>query len=195
MNIHGNAPVANSEMRKTPQFSVPRIGKKAKISGAPGGCGLVYPMCAKAIPARQPDTVKQFSVFTPNRLGRLHDLISLLSSHEVHVLALTVLDSTDSAIIRLVTDDPEQARDLLHQHDFAFTESELLVVEFDSATELNSLVTALLEAEVNINYLYSFIPHPKGKSIIAMSMEDGDVAEKVLQRHQFRVLRQADISR
>ena len=159
------------------------------------GCGLLYHMCAKAIPARRPDTVKQLSVFTPNRLGRLHDLISLLSSHEVHVLALTVLDSTDSSIIRLVTDDPEQARDLLHQHDFAFTESDLLVVEFDSATELNSLVTALLEAEININYLYSFIPHPKGKSIIAMSMEDGEVAERVLQRHQFRVLRQADISR
>jgi hypothetical protein len=57
------------------------------------------------------------------------------------------------------------------------------------------LMSALLEAEININYLYSFIPHPQGKSILALSMEDSEVAEKVLQRHQFRLLRQADISR
>jgi hypothetical protein len=152
-------------------------------------------MSAKVIPARRPDTVKQFSVFTANRLGRLHDLVSLLGSHNVHVLALMVLDTTDSGIIRLVTDDPEQARELLHKHEFAFTESELLVVEMDAAADLNSLMTALLEAEININYLYSFIPHPQGKSILALSMEDSEMAEKVLRQHQFRVLRQADISR
>ncbi len=152
-------------------------------------------MSAKTTPARRLDTVKQFSVFTANRLGRLHDLVSLLGSHNVHVLALMVLDTTDSGIIRLVTDDPDQARELLQKHEFAFTESELLVVEMDAATDLNSLMTALLEAEININYLYSFIPHPQGKSILALSMEDSEMAEKVLRQHQFRVLRQADISR
>lgn len=106
-----------------------------------------------------------------------------------------VFDTTDSAIIRLVTDDPEKTRELLHKNEFAFTESDSVVVEFDSATELNNLMTALLEAEININYLYSFIPHPRGKSLLALSMEDREMAEQVLQRHQFRVLRQADISR
>ncbi|MDB6064904.1 MAG: acetolactate synthase [Pedosphaera sp.] len=159
-------------------------------------CGLLSIMMGThAIPARTPDVVKQFSVFTANRLGRLHELISLLSSHQVHVLALTVMDTTDSAIIRLATDDPEQTRELLHANGFPYTESELLVVEVDSATELNKLVAAMLEAEININYLYSFIPHPRGKSIIALSMEDREMAETVLQRHQFRVLRQNDISR
>jgi len=62
-------------------------------------------------------------------------------------------------------------------------------------TELNRLMAALLEAELNINYLYSFIPHPQGKSILALSMEDNDLAEQALRRHQFRTLRQTDISR
>jgi hypothetical protein len=152
-------------------------------------------MNAPAITARQPGWVKQFSVFTANRLGRLHDLTALLGSHQVHVLALTVLDTTDSAIIRLVTDDPEQARELLRTNSSPFTESDLLVVELDSATELPNLMAALLETEMNINYLYSFIPHPRGKSILGLSVEDNEMAEKVLLRHQFRVLRQADISR
>ena len=94
-----------------------------------------------------------------------------------------------------MVDDPERARGLLVHHGFPFTESPLLAVEVDSAAELNRLMAALLEAELNINYLYSFIPHPQGKSILGLSMEDNEMAEQVLQRHQFRVLRQADVSR
>jgi hypothetical protein len=152
-------------------------------------------METNAIVGRRPDRVQQFSVFTANRLGRLHDLFQLLSSHDVHVLAVTILDTTDSAIIRLVVDDPEKARALLTKQGFPFTESDLLVVEVDATTRVNEVMTALLEAEINLNYLYSFIPHPQGKSLLGLSIEDFEIAEQVLKRHQFRVLRQADISR
>ena len=140
------------------------------------------------------DPVIQFSVFTPNRLGRLHVLIGLLGTHGVHVVALMVLDTTDSSIIRIVVDDPERARELLVREGFPFTESTLLVVEVNP-TELGRLMAALLEAELNINYLYSFITHPQGKSILALSMEDNDLAEQALHRHQFRTLKQSDVSR
>jgi len=144
--------------------------------------------------ARRADPVIQFSVFTPNRLGRLHDLIRMLGASAVHVLALMVLDTTDSAIIRVVVDDPDSARDLLVREGFPFTESKLVVVEANSS-ELNRLMSALLEAELNINYLYSFIPQPDGKPVIGLSMEDNETAEQALRRHQFRTLRQIDISR
>jgi hypothetical protein len=152
-------------------------------------------MTAGTTQARRSDPVKQFSVFTANRLGRLHDLIGLFHSHSVHVLALTILDTTDSAVIRLVVDDPDQAKALLLEHGFPFTESAPLVVELEGATRLPELMTALLQAEINVNYLYSFIPHPGGKSMLALSVEDNEVAEQVLVRQQFRVLRQSDISR
>jgi hypothetical protein len=150
-------------------------------------------MATETAKAGRPDPVIQFSVFTSNRLGRLHDLIALLGAREVHVLALMVLDTTESSIIRVVLDDPDRARELLARDGFCFTESRLLVVEV-SRTELNRLMAALLEAELNINYLYSFIPHPQGKSILALSMEDNDLAEQALRRHQFRTLKQTDIS-
>lgn len=152
-------------------------------------------MSVTSIPGREAEAVKQFSVFTPNRLGRLHELINLLGSHNVHVLALTVLDTTDSAIIRIVLDDPDRGRELLHKNGFPFTESNVVVVEVNSPDELNRLMAGLLEAELNINYLYSFIPHPHGKSILALSMEDNEMAEQVLKRHQFAILKQTDISR
>jgi hypothetical protein len=144
--------------------------------------------------ARRSDRVVQFSVFTPNRLGRLHDLIRLFTTRDVHVLALMVLDTTDSAIIRLAVDDPDRAREILIQEGFPFSESYLVTVEVDPAG-LSRLMSALLEAELNINYLYSFIPQPQGKSIVALSMEDNDLAEQALRRHQFRTLGQSDVSR
>jgi len=151
-------------------------------------------MAIQTSKARRADPVIQFSVFTPNRLGRLHDFIRLFNSNGMHVLALMVLDTTDSAIIRAVVDDPDRARDLLQREGFPFTESKLVVVEVNP-TDLNKLMAALLEAELNINYLYSFIPHPNNKSLLALSMEDNELAEQVLKRYQFTVLKQTDISR
>ena len=144
--------------------------------------------------AGRPDPIIQFSVFTPNRLGRLHDLVRLFAAQGVTVLALMVLDTTDSAIIRLVVSDPDNAREVLLKEGFPFTESNLVVVEAN-ATDLGRLMSVLLAAELNINYLYSFIPHPHGKSILALSMEDNEVAEQALRQNQFRPLRQVDISR
>lgn len=151
-------------------------------------------MAIKTGRAGPSDRVTQFSVFTPNRLGRLHDLVGSFALHHVHVLALMVLDTTDSAIIRLVVDDPERARELLIKEEFPFTESSLVVVEAN-ATDLSRLMVVLLEAELNINYLYCFICHPNDASVIGLSMEDNDMAERALSQHQFRILRQADISR
>src|SRR5207245_7652542 len=151
-------------------------------------------MATETTKMRGIDPVIQFSVFTPNRLGRLHDLVRLLGAQGVHVLALMVLDTTDSAIIRVVVDDPDHAREMLLREGFPFTESRLVVVEVNP-TELNRLMAALLEAELNINYLYSLLPHPQGKPVLGLSMEDNETAEQALRRHQFRTLKQTDISR
>ena len=144
--------------------------------------------------APRADRVIQFSVFTQNRLGRLHDLVGLLGQHQVHVVALMVLDTTDSAIIRMIVDDPDGARHLLVEGNFPFTETGIVAVETTPA-DLARMMAVLLQAEININYLYSFIPQPGGKSILALKMEDNEVAEQALTRSQFRTLKQADISR
>src|SRR5688572_15362377 len=136
-------------------------------------------MLVQTSKARRASEVIQFSVFTPNRTGRLRDLVGILSCNDVHMLALSVLDTTDASIIRFVVDDPDHARELLEKHNFPYSESELLIVELGSTTDLNRLICALLEAEVNVNYLYSFIPQPDGKSILALNMEDNEVAERV----------------
>jgi len=141
------------------------------------------------------DPVKQFSVFAENRVGRLHDFTALLKDHNVHVMAMSVLDTTDSAIVRVVVDDPEKARELMISNDFPYAETEILGVEITDESDLKGVLGALLEAEINIHYLYSFIKRPEGKSALAINAEDIDIAAQSLNRRGFRVLTQRDISR
>ena len=141
------------------------------------------------------DPVKQFSVFTENQVGRLHELTALFKQNDVHVMAITVLDSADSAIVRIVVDDPDKARELMINNDFPYSEADLLVVEIDDESRLTAVLAALLEAEVNIHYIYSFIKRPKGKAALAISVEDPDVAAQSVFQRGYKVLTQGDISR
>ena len=152
-------------------------------------------MTSETLTQRPSEPVLQFSIFTPNRLGRLHDFTRLLASHEVHIMALTVLDTTDSAIVRVVVDDPDRARVLFREHDFHYAECEVLAVEIDSEQQLKEVLAALLEAEINIHYTYSFLHRPRDRAALVLSLEDHEVAEQALRRHQFTVLRQGDIAR
>ena len=141
------------------------------------------------------DPVKQFSVFAENRVGRLYDLTALLKNNNVHVMALTVLDTTDSSILRLIVDDPDKARELMINNDFPYTEVDVLAVEISDESELKDVLAALLEAEINIHYVYSFIKRPEGKSALAFNIEDADVAAQSLNSRGVKILTQRDISR
>jgi hypothetical protein len=141
------------------------------------------------------DPVKQFSVFAENRVGRLHDLTALFKQHNVHLIALTVLDTTDSAIVRIIVDDPDTARELMVNNDFPYSEVEVLAVEITDESELNGILAALYEAEINVHYVYSFIKRPEGRSALAINAEDADVAAQALSTRGYRVLTQAEISR
>jgi hypothetical protein len=141
------------------------------------------------------DPVKQFSVFVQNRVGRLFDLTALLKDNNVHIMAITVLDTTDSAIVRLVVDDPDKARELMVNNDFPYTECDVLAIEIGDESDLKNVLAALFEAEINIHYIYSFIKRPEGKYALAINAEDTDVAAQALGTHGFKVLTQRDISR
>lgn len=141
------------------------------------------------------DPVKQFSVFTENRVGRLSDLTRLLKTNDVHIVALTVLDFTDTTILRLVVDDNDKARELMVNNDFPYTECDVLAVEINDEGDLRDVLSALLEAEINIHYVYSFLKRPEGKSALVLNIEDQEVAAQSLNNRGFRILSQSDIAR
>jgi hypothetical protein len=141
------------------------------------------------------EPVIQFSIHADNKVGRLNEIIGLLSVHEVHVMALSVLDTTDSSIVRIIVDYPQEAQKLLIEHQFSYVQSELIAVELKSEADLKAITCALVQAEINIHYTYPFLIRPHGRYALAVSLEDNDLAAETLHRNQLRVLGQNDIAR
>jgi hypothetical protein len=152
-------------------------------------------MAAQTRTSASGDTVKQFSVYTENRVGRLFDLTTLFKTHDVHIMAITTIDTTESAIVRLIVDDPDKARELMVNNDFPYTECAVTAVEIDGEADLKAVLSALLEAEINIHYVYSFIKRPGDKSALVLNIEDADIAAQSLTKRGIKVLSQRDISR
>lgn len=141
------------------------------------------------------EPVFQFSIYADNKVGRLNEIIRLLSGSDVHVIALSILDTTDSSIIRVIVDYPEKATKLLKENAFSFVMSELVAVELTSLAEIEKVTHALVQAEINIHYIYPFIFRPNNCSALALSLEDNDLASETLTRHQLTLIGQNDITR
>jgi hypothetical protein len=140
--------------------------------------------------------VKQFSVFLPNKVGAMLDIVKLLNTNNTHVVALSVSESTDSAIARIVVSDPERVEKLFRQNNVAFGVCEVVVVEMrEVATQLVKLLAALFMAEVNVHFTYPLLTRPRGFAALALHVDDTECASSVLLGEGFKILSQSDISR
>jgi hypothetical protein len=139
--------------------------------------------------------VLQFSVFLKNKVGALLEVVRLLNHHTLDVVGLSVQDSTDSSIVRIVVSDPEAVQ-LFKENDIPFGVCEMVVVEMEEvATDLAKMLASLLAAEVNIFFSYPLLTRPNGKAALALHVEDHECASSVLAGDGFKLLSQADISR
>lgn len=140
--------------------------------------------------------VKQFSVFLPNKVGAMLDLVKLLNAHHSHVVALSVSESTDSAIARIVVSDPDGIEQLFKENNIAFGVCHVVVVELrEVATQLAKLLATLFMAEVNVHFTYSLLTRPRGFAALALHVDDNECATNVLLGAGFKILSQGDISR
>jgi hypothetical protein len=140
--------------------------------------------------------VKQFSVFLPNKVGAMLEVVKLLATRNAHVVALSIAEQTDSAIARIVVSDPETAENIFHEHNVPFGICDMVVVELQEvASELAKLLAALLMAEVNMHFSYPLLMRPHGRAALVMHVDDAECACSVLQSEGFKILSQTDISR
>lgn len=140
--------------------------------------------------------VRQFSVFLQNKVGALLEVVKLLNEHHVVVLALSIQDSSESSIGRMVVSDPERVSQLFHEHEIPFSECEVLVVELrEGAADLARVLASLLMAEVNIYFSYPLLVRPRGRALLAMHLDDTECSSSVLRGNGFTILTQADLSR
>src|SRR5438046_2277772 len=140
--------------------------------------------------------VKQFSVFLPNKVGAMLDIVKVLNANSTHVVALSVSESTDSAIARIIVSDPERVEKLFRQNNVGFGVCEVVVVEMrEVATQLVKLLAASFMDAVNVPLHYPLLTRPRGFAALALHVDDTECASSVLMGEGFKILSQSDISR
>ena len=139
-------------------------------------------------------SVRQFNVFLENRVGVLLDLVRKFELAENRIVALSVDDSVDYAIIRMVLSDPERARETFELAGIAFLESDLLVVQLPEGPQpLATICKALLSAEINIHYAYPLMLGAKGHPALALHVDSHETAVAILQSQGFTILAEKDL--
>jgi hypothetical protein len=145
--------------------------------------------------ARDWPTVTQFSVFLENRVGQLLEVTRAFSGTKVRIVGLSISDSADCCIIRVILSHPEQGREILELHKLPFAESELLLAELPTGPQsLVELCTALLQAEINLHYAYPLIVHPHGRAAVALHVDNTEQASVTLRDKGFDILCEADLT-
>ncbi len=145
---------------------------------------------------REWPSVRQFNVFLANRMGALLDLVRKFETTDVRVVSLTVVETADCAIIRLVPSDYERGYEILTSAKFPFTESDLLVVKLpDDDRPLLTITKALLGAEINICYMYALLTGvgPLGNTAIAVYVDDFEAAAAALEGQGFTLFTENDL--
>ncbi len=144
----------------------------------------------------RPPPVRQFSVFLENKVGVLLTLTRTLGDANVHICGISVVDTADASVVRMVVDDPDHCREALHRATLPFSESNIVGVELPRGPEkLDNVLRQLVGAEVNIQYTHSLMIRPHDKALLALHCEDTEYARDVLDKAGFAVLGQKDISR
>jgi hypothetical protein len=142
----------------------------------------------------EPALVRQFTVFLENRVGRLQSLVRAIEENHARIVALSIEESADSALVRLICSDADVGRQVLSDSGFTFTASELLAVELPRRTgePLIAICSALLAAEINIHYAYPLLLRPSGPAI-AIYADDPTLAARLLIKKGFRLLGESDL--
>ncbi len=124
----------------------------------------------------------QISVFLENRPGRLAHLLQVLAAAEVNMRALSVADSADFGIVRLIVDDPDAAMKAIHAGDMTARITQVLRVEVpDEPGALErAVVEPLAEAGVNIEYMYAYGGRLSETAIVVLKVDDLEKAKQTL---------------
>lgn len=142
-------------------------------------------------------SVRQFNVFLANRIGALMDVVRRFEVTDVRIVSLTVVDSADCAIIRMVLSDPERALEIFEQGKMMVTESDLLVVKLpDGRQPLATICKALLTAEISIDYAYPLMigVGPEGNTALAIHVDDHEMAAATLHDKGFTLYTEGDLT-
>jgi hypothetical protein len=125
--------------------------------------------------------VEQISVFLENKSGRLAEVTRVLGGAGVNIRALSIADTSDFGILRIIVNDNEKALKALKEKDFTVSRTEVVAVEVpDSPGGLAHILELLEKQNVNVEYMYAFVERSSNNAVIIFRFDENDKAIKVL---------------
>ncbi len=136
----------------------------------------------------------QFSIFMANRVGKLHELLRKLERHDLRVASLSVVDSVDFAVARLLVDHVDHAREVLTLSGHSFTETDVIGVQLPETNQpYTEILQTLMSAEINVHYIYSIPQVRGGRRAVAIHADNIDQAITVLKQKGLEMLTEDDL--
>ncbi len=131
--------------------------------------------------------VKQLSVFIENRKGSLEEVTKTLEQYEVNILSISLADTSEYGLLRMIVSKPVEARDVLRQHGFSAMITDVIAVRLQNQVGmLQKLLQVICDADLSIEYMYALASTQIGAMIIKTS--DGEAAAKALREAKMEVL-------
>ncbi len=125
--------------------------------------------------------VKQLSIFVENKNGRIQTIIDTLSENGINISALSIADTTDFGIVRMIVDDADKARAALREIGVISKCTDVISVYIDDKTGgLAEVLKVVSSAEIGIEYMYAYLGRVEGKAIMVLKADDPEKAVKVL---------------
>ena len=132
---------------------------------------------------------EQLSVFLENRAGRLAEVTHTLAEAGVNIRALSLADTSDFGILRLIVCDPELANQALKEKGFTLGRTSVVAVEVpDRPGGLDSVLQLVSTHDINVEYMYAFLQREKGGAILIFRFDKVDQAIELLREHKFTIL-------
>lgn len=133
--------------------------------------------------------IKQISVFMENRSGRLAKITTVLGNAGINIRAMSLADTSDFGILRLIVNDTEKARETLSDHGFTVRISEVIAVAIpDAPGALGNLLSIMEHAGLNVEYMYAFVQKNMDQAIIIFHFDDADKAIETLLETDINVI-------
>ncbi|MBW1981609.1 MAG: ACT domain-containing protein [Deltaproteobacteria bacterium] len=133
--------------------------------------------------------VEQISIFLENKAGRLAEVTRILGQGNINIRALSLADTSDFGILRLIVNDHEKAKEILKEHGFTVGRTEVVAVEVeDKPGGLNKILQILFEAHINVEYMYAFVQQSGQNAVLIFRFDDIDAAVDVLRRNGVTVI-------
>lgn len=138
--------------------------------------------------------IKQISIFLENKQGTLVKITQTFTDLKVNLRAMSLADSTDFGIARIIVDNPEEFSDELAKKDYIVKINEVLAIEIpDEVGSLNKILRLLAENDRNVEYMYGFTGKKTGSAYMIMRTTDVEKAQSVLKSNGIRVLDQNEL--